>query len=119
MLGREKLILRRERAGDRADVQEPPIGRGDQIHGFRQIGEGHERLGLRQRWDGPLREAQDTKSRYRQSASENLSPGTWIRHDSFPFSWPFSLPSTDRMVTILLHCSGRQAASGVLPNWRE
>ena len=59
MLGGEKLILRRERAVDFADVERAPLGRGGGIEVRRYVGERDDRFALRERreWPSPAASA--------------------------------------------------------------
>src|ERR1700676_3598175 len=77
--GRE-CVLRREWPVDRSDIQQSTVGRRFPFDVFRNIGEGHERLTLRERWKRPFGKTENAKPCHCQASLENLSPGVLIRH---------------------------------------
>src|SRR5437870_2723118 len=80
VLGGEELIFWCERAVDLANVECAPVGSGNQIHVFRQVGERHERLAFGESRKSPFRYTEDTQSRQCQAAFENIPTRGLVRH---------------------------------------
>ena len=85
VLCRGELIPRRERTVDHPDVDDAPLRAPFQDDLVGQVGEGHERLALRERRQRPFRDAEDAQSRHREAAFEDVTTRARIRHDSVPF----------------------------------
>ena len=81
VLRREELILRRERTVDLANVDDAPVGAGDQDHVLGHVGEGHERLALCERRQRPFRQTQDAEPGRREAAFENFPTRVLSCHD--------------------------------------
>ena len=80
MLCREELILWCERTVDLADIEDSPVGAGCQIHILGQVGEGHQRLALRESRERPFRDTEDTQSRQCQASLEHFPTRALIGH---------------------------------------
>src|SRR5207249_808753 len=80
MLCRCELVFRRERTVDRSNVQPPLVGSRFPSGVLGDVGEGHERVALRQRRKHPLRNPDDAEPCQSQTTLENLAPRPLIRH---------------------------------------
>ena len=91
MLRGEELILRRDRAVDGANVDDPPIGRRVGDDAVRKIEKRHDRLALCERRQHPFRDADQTESRKRQCSFEHVAAGAPGNHHRLSaLSWALS-----------------------------
>jgi hypothetical protein len=81
VLRREELVARSERTSDVTNVDDPAVGRRRRVDTCRrQVGEGHERLALRESGNRPFWNAQDAKSGHGETSLEDLPTGALFRH---------------------------------------
>ena len=69
----EKLIPRRDRAVDIANIDDAPVGRPLQRDRAGQVGERYERLTLSKDWKRPLGDAEYPQPRHGEASLEQLS----------------------------------------------
>src|SRR5712692_5511318 len=89
VLSRRELVARRERTVDGPKIEQSPIGGCFPSDVVGNIGEGHERLPLRERREHPFRYAEDTQPRHSETPSEDVTTRGLIRHVVDPFPQQF------------------------------